>query len=145
MKTVNLFAICYFSLNSQLVCISRRDNASYVQGTVRKRSGRFSFVNLYFILPHYQGRIMHATKCTILSSYVQKIQSQYIDVIAFVQLIITRRHCSSLVMRKNAKCRQPDFSKFASKPEVHSISEMFVFTKWTKHVLFCLAYLVQIR
>ena len=47
---------------------------------------------------------------------------------------------------KNVKCPQNDFFlSFASKPEVHSSGEMFVITKWTNHVLFCLAYHVQIK
>ena len=45
----------------------------------------------------------------------------------------------------NVKCRQNDFFKFCIQPEVHSSSEMFVITKWTNHVLFCLACLVQIK
>ena len=58
----------------------------------------------------------------------------------------TRRHCPSLESGKNVKCHQNDFFlSFASKPEVHSSSEMFVITKWKNHVLYCLAYLVQIK
>ena len=47
--------------------------------------------------------------------------------------------------RNNAKYRQIDFLSFTFKPEVRSSSEMFVITKWTNQVLFCLGYLVQIK
>ena len=47
---------------------------------------------------------------------------------------------------KNVKCCQNDFFlSFASKSEVHNSSEMFDITKSTNHVIFCLAYLVQIK
>ena len=40
---------------------------------------------------------------------------------------------------------QIDFFSFKFNPEVRSSSEMFVITKWTNQVLFCLGYLVQIN
>ena len=61
-------------------------------------------------------------------------------------IITTRRHCSSLEIEKNnAKYHQIDFLIFTFKPEVRSSSEMFVITKWTNQVLFCLDYLFQIK
>ena len=60
--------------------------------------------------------------------------------------ITTRRHCSSLKIEKyTAKYRQIDFLSFTFKLEVRRSSEMFVITKWTNQVLFCLSYLVQIK
>ena len=38
-----------------------------------------------------------------------------------------------------------DFLSFTFKPEVRSKKEMFVITKWTNQVLFCLGYLVYIK
>ena len=53
---------------------------------------------------------------------------------------------TSLEIEKNsAKYRQIDFLSFTFKPEVRSSSEMFVITKWTNQVLFCLGYLGQIK
>ena len=47
--------------------------------------------------------------------------------------------------KNNAKYRQNDFLNFTLKPEVRSISELFVITKWTNKVLFCLGSLGQIK
>ena len=58
----------------------------------------------------------------------------------------TRRHCSSFEIKKNnAKYRQIDYLSFIFKPEVRSGSKMFVITKWTNQVLFCLVYLVHMK
>ena len=46
--------------------------------------------------------------------------------------------------KNNAKYRQIDFLSFTFKPEVRS-SEIFVITKWTNQVLFCMGYLVHIK
>ena len=58
----------------------------------------------------------------------------------------TGRHYSSFEIEKNnAKYRQIDFLSFTFKREVCSSSEMFLITKWTNQVLFCLDYLFQIK
>ena len=65
----------------------------------------------------------------------------------FQRLCITTRF-TILVWKlkiKNAKYRLIDFLSFTFKPKVRSSSEMFVITKWTNQVLFCLGYLVQIN
>ena len=67
-------------------------------------------------------------------------------------IYIGSSHCSvypvicdtALLFEKNSpKYRQIDFLSFIFKLEVRGSSEMFVFTKWTNQVLFCLGYLVQ--
>ena len=69
----------------------------------------------------------------------------------FLTAVIKDEHTShdysSLEIEKkyNAKYPQIDFLRFIFKPEVPSSSAMFVITKWTNQVLFCLSYLVQIK